>query len=385
MENAGRLGICLSSHLCPVADRAGHVGAAASDATGRTLFTQDDRVAFTITEEAKRSLQSEIAANQRANSDARARYAATMRCRALRDDADADAFDAECQDVLHKRSVPLQFSGSLLGTSASTKLIGDFFGETASQNGLRHIYFGDFNVTRFEGGDVAATLTARYARERMLGDRLVGTFLSLALTQSDLNDVVDGSRTGYGLSAGIYVVDQLTETLTWDGFLSVGTGRNNLDLQDGGDDISGDYTTTSALAGIAVSGSRMYENFELRPELSLSFGYTDIGDVDITGGTSPVVDAGGVTLGRVSFEPDFIIPLANGRSRFDTKELWITPSVTCEYQDTTVSDTDCGGGLAIQWTANREDRLLDVSVSLSREVLGGDYRDSIGFRLESAF
>lgn len=355
-----------------------------TSAEGPPLFTQDDRVAFTIAEDARRDLQAAIASNQRANTEARDRHAAALRCRALREEDDV-AFEAECQDTLHKRGTPLRFNGTLSADAASTKLLGDFYGETAGRGSLRHIYFGDFNVSRFEGGDVSAVLSARYARERMVGDRLVGTFLSLALTQSSLDNVVEGTRTGYGLSAGVYMVDQLSSALTWDGFLSVGTGRNNLDIEDGGDEIEGDYSTLSALLGFALSGKRSFETFELRPEVNLSLGYTDIGDVEVTGGASPIVEAGSVTLGRISFEPDFVIPLANGRSRFDTKEVWITPSLTCEYQDTTFSDTECGGGLALEWTANRDDGLLDVSFRLSREVLGGDYRDSFGFQLESGF
>ena len=353
-------------------------------AGGPPLNTQDDRVAFIITEEAKRQLQADIASNQRANRDARARHATALRCQRLEEE-DQTRIDPECQDDALSKAAPLQFNGSLNGTSQSQKLVGDFYQAISKSNGVRHIYSGDFDVTRFEGGDVSAVFTARYARERMVGDRLIGTFLALSANHTEIEDVVTGNRSGYGLSAGVYMVDQLTEELTWDGFLSIGTGRNNLDIQDGGSDIQGNYNTTSALLGFALSGERSYERFDLRPELSVSVGYTDIGNVNVSGGTSPIVDAGGVTLARLSFQPDFVFSLANGQSRFDTKELWVTPSVTCEYQDTTYTDQDCGGGLALEWTADRDDGLLDVSFRVSREVLGGETRDSVGFQLESAF
>lgn len=352
---------------------------------GPPLNTQDDRVAYIITEEAARSLRSDIETNQRANQNARARHAAAMRCRAQREESGA-TIDEDCQDsVVSRGTSPLQFNGALTGTDTATKLAGDFYGESSDHNGTRHLYFGDFEISRFEGGDVSAVLSARYARERMSGDRLLGYFLGLSLAQSNIKDVVDGNRTGYGVSAGVYVVDQLSENLTWDGFLSVGAGRNNLDVTDGSDDITGDYNTTSALMGVAISGAKEFEQFELRPELNFSVGYTDIGDVAVSGGSSAIVDAGGLTLGRISLEPDFVFDLATGRSRFDTKELWVTPSLTCEYQDTTYTAENCGGGLAVEWTASRDDGLLDVSFRASREVLGGGARDSIGFQLESAF
>ena len=349
------------------------------------LGTQDARVTHVITQEALRALRAEIAVNERANREARTRHAAAMRCRALRED---DAMRAsECEDDLVSRgTVPLGFNGTMTATSGTTKFVGDFFGQKTKSDGTaRSLYFGDLDVSRFEGGDVSAVFSARYARERMVDDRLFGSFVGLSVTHSDIADVVDGTRTGYGVSAGVYVVDQLTETLTWDGFLTVGAGRNNLDVRDGGDEIEGDYNTRSILMGAALSGSHSFTGFDLRPELSLSVGYTDIGDVSLTGGTSPVAAAGGVTLGRISFAPDMVFALGTGQTRFDTNEFWVTPSVTCEYQETTQSETECGGGLALEWTASAGNGLHDLSIRVSREVLGGNARDSIGIRLESVF
>ncbi|MEM7752402.1 MAG: PA14 domain-containing protein [Pseudomonadota bacterium] len=355
--------------------------------SGPPLGTQDERIAYIVTEEAARSLRDEMAANQRANQDARGRHATAMRCRALREDGAAGVQDPRCDDdAVSRNASPLNFDGSLTANAASTNLIGAFSGQSAVQfGGAQSIYSGDFSVSRFEGGDVSAVFAARYARERMVDDMLLGYFVGLSLTHSDIEDVLDGNRTGYGLSAGAYVVDQLTETLTLDGYLSVGIGRNNLDIRDGGDDISSDYNTQSILMGVALSGERSFERFDLRPELSLSYGYTDIGDIDVTGAASPIVDAGSVTLGRISFEPDFVFALGTGGSRLDTNEVWITPSATCEYQDTTFSETSCGGGLAFEWAASAGNGLTDMSVRLSREVLDGDSRDTIGFQMESRF
>ena len=207
----------------------------------------------------------------------------------------------------------------------------------------------------------------------------------MSATHSDIDLIVDGSRNGLGLSAGAYAVDKLTESLTWVGFLSIGAGRNNLDILDGADQITGNYTTTSILAGVAVSGEKQFSNFTLRPEINASFGHSNIGEVGINGGTSTTVDTGGVTLGRLSIEPEIVIPLRKTRSRMDTKELWITPSLTCEYQDTTYTHESCGTGLALEWRAGRDDGLLDVTIRASRESIGGDNRDSVSFRIESLF
>lgn len=343
-------------------------------------LTTDDLVTDIIVDEATRALRADIQTNQRANQSARARHAAALRCQALGEEGDLSDDQTECRDGIVSRGAPLSFTGNLSATASGAVGSSKFFHQSGDQ-----LFFGDFNVSRFEGGDVSAVLSARYARERMINDVLVGYFVGVTATHSDLSATVKGTRTGYGVSVGTYFVDQLSENLTWDGFLSVGTGRNNLDINDGGGDITSDYSTSSILLGVAMTGSREYAGFELRPELSLTYGYTDIGDVALEGGTSDTVDAGGVTLGRISFEPDFVIALDAVSPRFEESALWITPSVTCEYRKTTTSDHDCGGGLALEWTAGSIDGHHDFSIRLEREVLGGEARDTIGLQLESAF
>ncbi len=353
-------------------------------ATIPMLATQEGRIAHIVTEEAARALRTEMGVNQRANRDARARHATALRCRELREDGVAEDTLATCADDAGRKSAPLQFNSTVSANSASSKVAGDFFGSWDAGN-TRTLYFGDFDVTRYEGGDVAAVFSARYAREKMIDDRLVGLFLGFNLNHSHIEDVVGGDRSGFGVSAGAYVVDKLTDTLTWDGFVSVGAGRNNLDIRDGSDEISGDYNTTSVLLGVALSGSREFETFELRPEVNLSVGHTAIGNVDLSGGTSDIVDAGGVTLGRMSFEPDFVFALGTSGTRFDTNEFWVTPSMTCEYQDAMETREECGGGLALEWSASAGNGLHDLSLRLSHETIGGSARDSVGFEIKSVF
>lgn len=350
-------------------------------------LTREGIVASVIVEEATRALRADIVSNQDANQSARARHAAAVRCTSLREE-DPSAHQIECVDgSVARASTPLTFDGSLQATDKQASAVGKFFSQTSSGNDeSATLFFGDFDITRFEGGDVSAVLTARIARERMIADDvLLGFFFSTTATHSDLTATVDGQRTGYGLSAGAYVVDRLSDTLTWDGYLSVGAGRNNLDVNEGGDDISSDYNTKSVLMGFALSGSKEYETFEVRPELNLSVGYTDIGDVALDSLIPSVANVGSVTLGRISFEPDFVFPLVASARSFDESTLIITPNVACEYLDSVSSDTDCGGGLSIEWNASSADDRNFFTVQVSRDVLAGETRDSIGMQLESHF
>lgn len=350
-------------------------------------LTQEGIIASVIAQEATRAMRADMAANQSANQSARARHAAALRCRSLLEE-DPAAHQIECDaGTVARNSTPLTFDGSVQASNTETSAVGKFFSRTPNgTDDSTTLFFGDFDVTRFEGGDVSAVLTARIARERMISDDvLLGFFLATTATHSDLTSTVDGKRTGYGVSAGAYFVDQLSETLTWDGYLSVGAGRNNLDVTEGGDDITSDYDTKSVLMGIALTGSKEYDTFEVRPELNLSVGYTDIGDVDLDSLIPSVAEVGSVTLGRISFEPDFVFPLVASARSFDESTLIITPNIACEYLDSLTSDTDCGGGLAMEWNANSDDDRTFFSVQISRDVLGGETRDSIGLQLESAF
>ena len=350
-------------------------------------LTQEGIIASVIAQEAARSLRAEIATNQAANQNARGRHAAALRCASLREE-DPAAYEVECNDgTVARATTPLTFDGSLQAAETGTNAVGKFFSRTSNANDdSTTLFFGDFDVTRFEDGDVSAVLSARIARERMIADDvLLGFFLSTSATHSDLSATVDGQRTGYGVSAGAYFVDQLSETLTWDGYLSVGAGRNNLDVNAGGDDISSDYDTKSVLLGFALSGSKEFDTFDVRPELNFSAGYTDIGDVALDSLIPSVAEVGSVTLARISFEPDFVFPLVASARSFDESTLIITPSIACEYLDSITSDTDCGGGLAIEWNAASDDDRTFFSVQLSRDVLGGETSDSIGLQLESQF
>lgn len=108
--------------------------------------------------------------------------------------------------------------------------------------------------------------------------------------------------------------------------------------------------------------------------------------MDVSTATSTlqdILEAGSVGLGRISFEPGFYFPLSN--ARLEDSAIRFTPSVTCEYLDTTSSDHDCGGGVELEWSASSSDGLREFSVEYSREVLGGVSRDRIGLQIEASF
>ena len=351
-----------------------------------------------IVEQEVRELRTQIGFNQRAAKGARDRYALGQRCRTL---IDRDATDrpgdpdleTECRrDEVTRGNTPLIFDTALQATQSNTNLAGSFFGQTGRFDGeRRRLVFGEFDVTRYEGGDITASFDGRVAWERLIGnDILLGYFIGANVAHTDLDGSFSGDHLSYGLSAGAYFVDELSENLFWDGFLAIGYGRNDLDLGGGVTSVGGDYDTRSIQFGLALSGIREYSTFELRPELSAAVGYSEIGNVDLgltTGATrlADTIVAGNVTLATVRFTPEFIFPVAVPSPAFDENDLSVAPSLTCEYIDTSTSNTECGGGLELEWSATSNDGLREFSARIEREVISGNIRDSFGFQFRSEF
>jgi len=100
---------------------------------------------------------------------------------------------------------------------------------------------------------------------------------------------------------------------------------------------------------------------------------------------SNAVSAGFVELAVLTFRPEFVFPVEIDFDRFDESNFSIAPSVSCEYQRTTISDTDCGGGLELEWSATTVSGLSEFSARLSRETIGGNDRDSISLQYEREF
>ena len=369
-----------------------------SIAGGALTDAEREEIRDIIVQQEVRNLRTQLAANQRVVRDARDRHIASQRCRALeeRDDENGQVdleLEAECRsDQVSRNNTPLSFNGSLQATQDSSNIVGAFFGQTGSYDGeRRRLIYGDFDLTRHDDGDVTASFDGRVAWERLVADDvLLGYYVGANASHTNIEGNFSGTHIGYGLSTGAYFIDQLDENLFWDGFIAVGLGRNDLDLGNGTIDVGSDYDTRSFQLGLAVSGIKEYDNFELRPELSIAYGYSDIGDVDLSVSTATsslgdIISAGNVSLRTISFTPEFILPLDATSEMFDESEFRIVPILTCEYIDAITSSSDCGGGLELEWSASSNDGLREFSARLGREVIGQTTRDSFGLQFQSEF
>ena len=204
-----------------------------------------DEVAEIIIDEASRELRTSLDFNRRSNREATERFAAAVRCRSFEDELEDNSnastdFESECDDDLVSRNQPLNYDGTFEVSQNQLDLSGTFSGENYHGERRRFI-FGEFEVSRFNNDDVTASFNGRVAWERPTSnDVLLGYFLGATLTRTDIRRSFSGTRDGYGASAGVYFVDQIENDLFWDGFASVGIGRNNLELDDGSVGVEAD-------------------------------------------------------------------------------------------------------------------------------------------------
>ncbi len=143
--------------------------------------------------------------------------------------------DGDGAGLATRNNVPFDVDGTfdLADETLSTK--GTFFGQTGNVEGTeRRLVFGNFDVQRDgDTGSTTATLTGRVAWEQMISDdTMLGYFVGGELADSNISGAFEGSQTRVAATAGGYAVRALSETLFADGFISIGAGRNNLEMAD---------------------------------------------------------------------------------------------------------------------------------------------------------
>ncbi len=343
-------------------------GSAASE-----FEAKKDEIRRIIRDDARRMLSSAIDFNQNHVRSARDRFRASQAMA---------AGEAE-----RSANVPFDVTGGIEADGLTLSTSGSFYGQVGSADGAtRRITFGDFDLRRDEDGSTTATFRANVAWERMLSDRtMLGYYVGAEVGQSQIKDSFTGKRKGYGLNAGAYVVSDLGQRVTADGFLALGLGRHQIDLTDGILTVNGDYDTASAIAGASLSGLVEFQGFTLSPELSAVWGRMDIGEVGFTGyayGTSDStlsLDAGQVTLANLALATEIRIPLIPGS---DTTMLTLSPKFFCQRVDT---DKDCNAGGSVGFSHNSTDGLTKVNALIGADRFNGNTQTSLSFNVEHRF
>jgi hypothetical protein len=293
-----------------------------------------------------------------------------------------------------RNNMPFDIDGAFSLSEATLSTNGTFFGQQGSADSTyRRLFFGDFNV-QYDGntGSNTATLTARVAWERMTSDTtMLGYFIGAELAESDIKGSFMGDQTRVAVTAGGYAVHQLDDQLYLDGFLTVGAGRNDLEMTNNVLALTSDYTTRTATIGAALSGVYTYEQYDFRPELAFSYGHTWIGNVGFTGRAYGLVDnslsldAGDVSIANLTLRPEVIWALDAMTVAESNTQMSFAPRMICERAMAVRTTEDCGGGAELGLSTLSADGLTNAEFRVVTDRVGSSKRTTYAINLEHRF
>jgi hypothetical protein len=349
-----------------------------------STFAQDEgEIRAVIVNDVTRSLQSTMSANDRMIRDARGRF------------IDSQRQSSEGEGALSSNNnVAFDIDGSanVNGTTLRTK--GTFFGQQGNFEGTqRRLVFGDFDVQHDgDTGSSTATITGRIAWEQMTSnDTMLGYFIGGELAHSNIAGSFEGDQNRLGVTAGGYVVHQLNEQVFLDGFITLGAGRNNLEMANDVLALESDYTTQTATVGAELSGVYEYGQYEFHPELAFSYGQTWIDDVGFTGRAYGLVDntlsldAGNVSIANLTLRPEIVWALDAETVADSNSQLSFAPRLICERTIAATTTQDCGAGAEIGLMSQSEDGLSSANIRFVVDRVGNSNRSSVVLNLEQRF
>jgi hypothetical protein len=335
----------------------------------------------TLVDDASRSLRSSVSANQRMTQIARGRFISARQTKARGED-------------VTRALIPFGVDGNFTLSETGLSTAGNFFQQVGNDKGTsRRLFFGDFDVQHDADTDsTTATLTARVAWEQMTSDTtMLGYFAGGELASSNISGAFEGDQDRVAVTAGGYAVHQLADELYFDGFLSYGIGRNDLEMANDVLALTSDYTTRTATAGAALSGVYEYEQYEFRPELAFSYGHTWIGNVGFTGRAYGLVDdtlsldAGTVSIANLTLRPEIIWALDASTVAESNSQLSFAPRAICERTIATTRTENCGGGAELGLSSTSDDGLSTAEFRVIMDRVGSSNRSSFALNLEHRF
>jgi hypothetical protein len=290
----------------------------------------------------------------------------------------------DCRLVATGRGIPFHVDGQLQVNRGFAYAAGTFFGQTTALSGRRQrIISGDFSVIDNGTGIRTIDLTGRIAWEYMISDRvMLGYFLGGSLAQTSVDTQLTGQSDRIGLSLGAYFVTAVQPRLYLDGFLAIAASRNTLVLQNVDIRLDGRYGARAVLVGLALSGVIDGPGYELRPEVALGYGATDIRTAafDATaGGTSDTLTTtvDGVDVATLRITPELRIPVSGDAA------AWIAaPSLVCDW---TNGHRDCGGGLRLGLRGTSRNRRTGFDILIEADRIGGGDRIALRANVEHRF
>ena len=342
-----------------------------------------DAIRQVLVDDAQHSLSATLGANRRMTQQARTRLS----------DSRSQMTD-KTSNVNSRKDPPLDVHGTLKLDDKALKTRGHFFDQTAlAADKSRRLFFGDFDIQRDgNSGTTMATVSTRMAWERMLTTpTLLGYFVGGDLAYSSIEGIFMGNQGLVRGTVGAYSVHALDKHLFLDGFLTLGASRNNLHMADSVLQLDSSYTASTATIGAALSGIYDFKQYELRPELALSYGRTWIGETGFTAYAYGLTDntlslnAGHVSLVNLTLRPQVIWALDADTVAKSKAQLSFSPRLVCENRRAVQRTQYCGGGAEFGLNGTSEDRSINTELRVIMDRIGQSTRSSLLVNFEYWF
>lgn len=290
--------------------------------------------------------------------------------------------------VVSSMNSPLEFQGDLNAANGTLNADANFFGQRSSADGAkRRLVYGTIGVNGTDSGTTSAFLSARVAWEWSTSERaMLGYWLGLDAGRSDIRSSFFGVQTSLGLSAGLYGIGQVGESIFVSGFASLGQDKNFLELENSILALTSDYMSQNQVIGTALTASIKRGRVELRPEFGLSYGQINIGNVNFTGSAFGQTDdalsfeMGEVSVATVSFVPEVIIHSLDRQTI-----ITLTPRIECQKVITDSSSYDCGGGGGLSFEHSSPDGLSKYFARVRSEAVSGVMQTGFELILQKQF
>ena len=320
----------------------------------------------------RRDLQNDVSANQKMMDGAMGRF--------------IDGRDSESAT----RDVPFDVSGFAEVTGDGLATRGEFYGFDHLGGGYARFVFGQFDVTRDEGGSTTGQVSGRMVWERPLSDTAtLGYFVGGRIGQSDIKSTFNGDATTFGVLGGVYAMQRLASSTFGAGYLGVGHSWSDLSMSNGTLGLSGTYDYTSYYAGLELVGQiELSSAVELRPNLAVDYAYADVGvtglDATAFGLAAPVsANFGSVWVLESSVTPEIIWWLA--QSGTESTALTIAPSLICREEGGRIGRSNCGGGLELGVKYTSPDGRTRFDATIEGTEVGGTTQERFNVSVERAW
>jgi uncharacterized repeat protein (TIGR01451 family) len=248
------------------------------------------------------------------------------------------------------------------------------------------IVSADGSLLRTDRGVDQRMMNISVRRERFVSDdRVSGRFLGAYATRSTITDRADGEILGFGVNAGVYGADLLSQGLYLDYYLGAAAGRHTFDLNfgrvGGVINATGHYSFGALFAGAALSGETKVQGIAVSPRAGVDLAWSPGGKGSLAAARGALSDSESLTIPAVMGGRAFVELRFEDLLSQSPMALAVTPRLLCDWGMGELS-MSCGYGGSIELTSASGSDGTRFGVSLEGSQTKGTSSGTVSFQVE---